>query len=464
MNEHLLRSLDEISDRHLMEASAPRRRRSRILIRAAAAVLAVILLLSLSRPEPESVLATELVSPAAFDPLDWPMESDFSSEEAYQEALKAYHAQDAALSSAAREAMANMEDFWRDSFRLFLDGDENTVWSPVNTYLSLAVMAQVSSGGTRQEILNALGVDGIETLQQNAKAVWERVWADNGQTQRRLANSIWLDGSLHYKGENLQVLGECYYTSVHTTNHRTSQGAADIRAWIESQTQGILDSASPINADNGTSRMLAFASTSYINETWLENFDPDRNRTGVFHAPSGDVDCTYMNANMDTTKYARGENYDAVALSTNGGCRLWLILPDQGTSVSKLLKQGDYMETVLDRKPDSRKVILTMPKFDITATVQLEKGLKKLGVDKIFSFLGSDFSGIVDMKPVKMDEINQTSRIIVDETGIRAGSGEVWDLIAKSSEKPITITLDRPFLFVLMLDTIPLYAGVVAQP
>ena len=445
MNERLLEALEEISDRHIAEAARGIRRRSRIWIRAAAAVLAAVLLLTLSRPARTPVSAEELVSPADYTPPKDPSREWRAS-----------------LNAAADEAMTHSREFWTASFREFLSGGENTVWSPVNSYLSLAVLAQTASGSTRQEILDALGVDSIEVLQENVQTVWERVMLQNKWTTRTLANSLWLDDSLEYSEDNLEVLGQRYYSSVYRTDLENAE--ADINNWIDLKTDGFLNAQAAAPASGY--RVLALASTIFVEDTWFENFDPEHNRTGKFHAPGGDVDCTFMAADLDTADYLRGEDYTAVILPTNGECSFWAILPDEGTTVSDLLDRGACLDAVLDGEPESAKITLTMPKFDIQSTLDLSDGLKNLGIRKAFSIFGGDFSDTLSLggAPISLGQVRQSARIVVNESGIRAGSGQFVDMIALGINEPISVTLNRPFLFVLTLGKIPLFAGVVAQP
>jgi len=440
MNEKLLTALEEISSRHIEEAANRKGlRHSHAWLRAAAAVLALVLFLTCLPREAPTVSAQELVTPAAYTPPKKPYREDLS--------------------------MTPMQDFWGKSFQVYLSATENTVWSPVSTYLSLAALAQLSSGSTRQEILRVLGTETVDLLQKDAQSVWERVYADDETVQRLCANSIWLDQTLEYREENLSVLGKRYYTAVYQTKLNTDSAAQDIQAWMNEKAGGLLNDLSPAVPPASGNRVLALASTFFVDETWIENFDPSKNRNGVFHAPDGDTDCTYLFAELDTTDYARGENYSAVSLSTSGGCRFWMILPDEGIPLSELVESGNYLDTVMDPDPEGKKVNLTMPKFDIHSSMDLSDGLKVLGIREVFSVNGGDFSDTLSLDaPICVGQIRQSARIIVNETGIRAGSGTFVDLISLGIDEPVQLVLDRPFLFVLTLEQLPLLAGVVAAP
>ena len=62
--------------------------------------------------------------------------------------------------------------------QLLTSDNENTVCSPLNTYIAFAMLAEVSDGNTRQQILDMLGVTDIEMLRANVSALWESNYVD----------------------------------------------------------------------------------------------------------------------------------------------------------------------------------------------------------------------------------------------------------------------------------------------
>ena len=106
-----------------------------------------------------------------------------------------------------------------------------------------------------------------------------------------------------------------------------------------------------------------------------------------------------------------------------------------------------------------------MPKFDLSYDTDLCAGLKNLGIEDAFSLLGGDFSGALSLDtPIRVGAVRQSARIIVDEYGVRCASSTESDLIAMGIREPVRVVVDRPFLFVLTSQGIPLFAGVVTQP
>jgi len=69
--------------------------------------------------------------------------------------------------------------------------------------------------------------------------------------------------------------------------------------------------------------------------------------------------------------------------------------------------------------------------------------------------------------PVYLEGIRQDTRVAIDEEGVTAASYILLDFGASAAEPPdeiIDFVLDRPFLFAVCKDNIPLFVGTVQQP
>ena len=468
MNEKLLEALDEISDRHILEAAGQKRSRVPLLIRSAAAVLAVVLVLALVRPHAPTAAAVELVSPAAYETLPHrPRSDDYRDEEIWKAELEAWKQLQVRKNEEAILAAGPLGEFYRKSSVQFLTGTQNEVWSPAGAYYSLSMMAQITSGTTRQEILSVLGQPDLESLRQEVKALVNDISSSEWETHRQLAASVWLDRNTAYEMEALSILGSEFYASVFQTDLADPASAEQIRDWIAEKTHG---QAAPQELQTHPNSVLKLITAMAVDDQWCETFDPERNTEGLFHAPNGDIRCTYLNGRDEMMlSYAEGVGYQCVGID-GFTCTLWLILPDEGTTPAQVLEAGTYLDHVLttyETEPEEHPVNLTMPKFAIASETDLTGGLKALGITEAFA-MGGDFSETFPGNGAWVDSLKQGIRLEVDEGGIRASSWEYEETITLSASEggPIDFTLDRPFLFVLTTSDhgIPLYAGVVTQP
>ena len=91
-----------------------------------------------------------------------------------------------------------------------------------------------------------------------------------------------------------------------------------------------------------------------------------------------------------------------------------------------------------------------------------------MGLTKIFEPLGNDFSPSIDSEiPVYLDSINQDTRVVIDEEGVTAASYILLEFGAGAAMPPdeiIDFVLDRPFVFAITSDQIPLFVGTVNMP
>ena len=117
------------------------------------------------------------------------------------------------------------------------------------------------------------------------------------------------------------------------------------------------------------------------------------------------------------------------------------------------------------------KVNLSVPKFDVSSSVNVKEGLQQLGVSKIFDWTTNSFASTMQSKtsdyPVYLDSINQDTRVKIDEKGVTAASYIELNFGAGAAEPPdeiIDFVLDRPFVFVVSREQIPLFVGTVNTP
>ena len=180
-----------------------------------------------------------------------------------------------------------------------------------------------------------------------------------------------------------------------------------------------------------------------------------------------------MNKKETQMNYYWGSSFGAVSLGLKNGCAMWLILPDEGKSLSDVLAEGEYLVPI---DPENRvegenykymKVNLSVPKFDISSGGDIRDMLIQLGITDVFHEGTADFSAITSDSPVYVTAVNQAARVIIDEQGVKAASYiEIPGAgAAMPPEEIIDFILDRPFLFVIAdSGGIPLFIGAVNNP
>ena len=406
--------------------------------------------------------------------------------DAYSAAYEAWWESRKALRSGT-DYTGVMDGFIGSTSAQFLAGagEENRIYSPINVYMALAMLAETAGGDSRGQILELLGVDSIEALRERANALWLDNYRDDGVVTSLLANSLWLRDGMTYSQDTLDTLAKDYYAASFSGPMGAEEYNQALRDWINEQTHGLLEKQAQ-GLEMNSDTVLALASTLYFKAGWKDEFKQDRTKTDTFHAPSGDVDADFMHQTI-TGSYYWGDNFTAVQLRFQQGGFMWLILPAEGCSVDELLDSGEAMEFLLAPKANQYDdkgnvtregwagqkhldINLSIPKFDVSSDLSLVEGLKALGVTDVFDSTASNFDplGASTSDPLYVSQVQHAARVKVDEEGCEAAAYTVISIENTAAMMPgdeVDFTLDRPFLFAVTGDSgLPLFVGNVNQP
>lgn len=381
---------------------------------------------------------------------------------------------------AAQRAKADgytggMTDYYAKTMAQFLAGEagENRVYSPLNVYLALAMLAETAEGDSRQQILDLLGVSDLTALREKCNGLWNGVYLDDGAVTSLLANSLWLaEGDRwQYDMDTVNALAQHYYASTFEGEMGSAAYDAALQDWINEQTDNLLkEQAGDLGFDPNT--VLALASTICFKARWYDAFVTDCNTEGVFKTANGDVPVTYMNQESMGCGYF-GEQFTAVSLGLDDGAyAMYFFLPDEGVSVNDLLTDKQMLQ-VLQEGTDSAlfhhlMVEMSIPKFDVVSDQDLIDGLQTLGVTDVFDMTKSDFGGILteQTEPVWVSKVQHAARVAIDEEGVTAAAYtvEVMDGMG-SFQETLKFVVDRPFMFAITgPENTILFTGVVENP
>ena len=469
MNEKVAEALSYIDEKYVSDAAKRSKKKTKYWISAVAAVLALVLVLQI--PGIPMAISAQAVSVASDSrQMQRPDRDDYEDRDAWRADLDQWEAERILQSNTTKDALVSLQAFFTDGSRQFLStqGSENALWSPINAYIGLAMVTELTAGDSRQQILDLFGVDDIETLRQQVGAIWETVYYDNGHEISTLANSLWLEKGLKYQQETMDNLAHYYYASVYQGDLGSQKVNNAIGAWLNNNTGGMLKNATE-NINLSPDTILALYSTIYFQAKWQDQFNEARNTKDVFQTPDGDITATFMNKTRAQMNYYWGENFSAVALSLKNGSMMWFILPDEGYTTADVLADEAYMQMVLQQNWENKKwmmVNLSVPKFDVSSSIQLKDGLQEMGVTDVFSEGVADFSAITGDVPIFLTAANQSVRVEIDEEGVKAaayieipGAGS-----AAPPDEIIDFILDRPFIFAITTNSIPLFMGPVNNP
>ena len=91
-----------------------------------------------------------------------------------------------------QESAAPVLDFADRTARASFADSENRVYSPISLYAALAMLTEVTDGGTKRQVMDLLAADDTETLRRQIRDLWIGVYTDDDQSVCRLANGAFL--------------------------------------------------------------------------------------------------------------------------------------------------------------------------------------------------------------------------------------------------------------------------------
>lgn len=161
---------------------------------------------------------------------------------------------------------------------------------------------------------------------------------------------------------------------------------------------------------------------------------PFVNRTGFFH-------------------YAKEQNAQLVELPfLDGEFSFVLILPRESGSLA------DFEETLKSETLDRwvgdltlKEVSLSIPKFEVSTSVEISEQLKLQGIVDPFLAESADFSGMSGNKDLVLDRVFHKTQFLFMEEGTEVGSvaGPIVNRSPSSESNPVLFKVDHPFLFVV---------------
>lgn len=346
-------------------------------------------------------------------------------------------------------------------------GAENLVYSPLNIYMALSMLAEITDGESRAQILSLLGETDVETLRENAHALWNANYSDDGAVTSILASSLWLNEDVSFRQDTLNTLAENYYASSYQGMMGTDAMNKALQNWLNEQTGGLLkDQIDGIETTPET--ILALATTIYFQAKWAEEFSENRTEKDIFHGANGNTTADFMKQTLWYGNYYWGENYSATYKRLESSGKMWFILPDEGVSIDELLASDAVLDLMANGTYENKKSIrihLSLPKFDVSSKIDLAEKMQALGINDCFDMKKADFSPLLTEEiPAYLSSAEHGARVAIDEEGVTAAAYTVMMEAggALPPENEIDFVLDRPFLFVITgEDGSPLFMGVV---
>ena len=360
-----------------------------------------------------------------------------------------------------------VSDFAAKSTPLALAGQEgkNAAFSPVSLWAALAMLAPCAQGDSQSQLLSALGVAGQRELTDQVSRLWKGLYTNDGVSSLILSNSVWLNDAQQgeYVQATLDTLGRDYFAGVYTTPMGTAGADQAITDWVAKETGGLIGGDGPV-VETAPDTLLLLASSLYYKAAWVVPFDASQTQAGDFTTASGETaSADFMHASL-AGNFLKRDGYQAAALETQLG-EMFFVLPEEGTAPEELLSDTSFLSSLSSGAADVQygTVEWSVPKFDLSADLDLMNTLKSLGITDLLDKDKADLSGLTSLDTF-LTQAEQMTRVSVDEEGVEAAAVTIIaDGNGGIPDETCVMNLNRPFLFVLRSQGVPLFVGVVNE-
>ena len=336
--------------------------------------------------------------------------------------------------------------------------------------MATAVLAGAAEGETKEELLQALGVEAALAESETAKLL-ANMHIDDAMGKLHAAGSIWIADAFAdaLDLDAIKNLADVYGVEAWRADFALASARDQIPAWIAEQTEGLLGRGEGFSVDPKTALLLF--NTVYYRDEWSNRFDRNKTAPATFYNADGSqTQCEFLNATYGIHGFSRYEN-DAVGctlstLQLKHGA-MTFILPDADCTPQQILADADAFDAIVSGRCESGvgEVVWKIPKFDYAAEAELSQALQAMGISAAFDPALANFSGLLQEKtemPLWVNGVRQQARISINEDGVEAAAYTQIDVSGSPMpEGRADMILDRPFLYYISAEGALLFVGIV---
>ena len=320
--------------------------------------------------------------------------------------------------------------------------NQDTVVSPLGIAIALSMLYKGSAGTTKKEIewALALGPNDAKELDENIQK-WTTILKDNNVN---IANGVWANGDNILRPEFIKSMQKYYDAESSSLDFSNPQTVKDINNWVNNKTDGCIDEV--ISSLSSQDKVI-IANAIKVKKEWLEQFNPSSTTSQAFYLEDGTIKKHKSMAKNSKYKVCIEDSFSYIEIPYKDNLTMHIVMPKKAGAMLRTFSI-DNLNKVKSRATE-QKIILNLPKFNVDSTVDLKHSIAYHGVSEIFGN-SADLSGMSPMgKELFISTLNQRNNIEVNEEGTKLASSTVAVITYKSINMPLTININRPFIFAI---------------
>ena len=294
--------------------------------------------------------------------------------------------------------------------------NKNLIISPLSAYQILSLTTNGAKGKTFQEMLLALSSDNINELNDINFSILK---AAKQFSSIEIANAVM---TAFIPEEKFSNIAYSYEATVEALRN-----VEQINYWCKVKTHEKI--------------------TKILEKGYFYNFGDDKN--GV------EVDMMYI---KEKFKYYEDEIVNLIEIPfAKDSSSAYIFLPNKDNDINSFI--GDFDQKKLNyylEQLNSYEVDLTLPKFELEFSSELNNALQKLGMKDAFDPGKADLTGMRKEGNIYISKVIQKTYLKIDEKGAEAAAVTAVVIKTRSiMNKAKRMVVNRPFIMVIKSNELP---------
>ncbi len=343
----------------------------------------------------------------------------------------------------------------RFAFKMFrevsvLSDEPNTFFSPLSLNMALGMLYNGTSGETRTEMADVLGLAGFTDTEINEyyQKMSQALLGIDPLTTLSIANSIWYRSGFSVKKPFIDLNKKYFDAEVQALDFSRPDAADIINKWCSDKTKDRIKEI--IQKPTDASIVMFLINALYFKSKWQYEFDKKQTKQDDFTTGDNRIIKVNMMEQTSDLRFFSDQHLQCVEIPYgNQAFKMTVILPSGDTDINRLINYLDdnaWQNAVKGLSP--RSVKLKLPRYKNECEMKLNDPVMNVGMKRIF---GGGLLNIADAG-LFVSNIKQKTFVEVNEAGTEAAAVtviEIRESYDPNASQPVLFFANRPFLYLI---------------
>ncbi|XP_018414893.1 PREDICTED: alpha-1-antitrypsin-like [Nanorana parkeri] len=325
----------------------------------------------------------------------------------------------------------------------------NVVFSPLSISSTFSMLMLGSGSKTHQEIWEGLRLNNTHCEEKEVHRAYSNLLQMLNEPKSSLrvdiSNAIFLQDTLTLLKNFEDSVQDLYHAEIRKTNLTDPQKAKEeINEYVKNKTEGKIEE---LVKDLSKDSNMVLINLVLFKGEWQEPFHPGSTKLEKFIVDKTTTVDVPMMLRLGQYNFYRDTKLSCtvVELPYKDSASMIIAIPEPGKIHE--LEQRLSTETIHRWRTSFRKgpIELSLPKFSISSTINLEDALHQLGINTAFTN-SADFSGITQDVGLKLDKAMHRTILDVDEKGTVAAGATTSEMVPMMLFQ--RLIFNRPFVLI----------------